>query len=124
MPNKRWYDQDPTLSMAISLLRNISSADQAKICNTVFQNLESQGVVREYPALKRRRPQWSFLQNRRETMDDASWYMLETLKGLSRESQLDAALTIIELTYRLDAGVGVYLEDADPRVCSLLEAAG
>lgn len=122
MPHKRWYDQDPTLSMAVSLLRNIASADQAKVCNVVFQNLESQGALAAYPPVPTRPSQWSFLYNRRETLDDASWYLLETLKPLAREIQLDAALTIIELTYRLDAGIGVYLEDADPHTCSLSAA--
>lgn len=32
MENKRWYDKEPTLSLAVSLIKNSNDTTSAKVC--------------------------------------------------------------------------------------------
>lgn len=45
MQNKRWYDQDATLSLAVSLIKNSDSSTQTKCAEFIKQKAQDFGIV-------------------------------------------------------------------------------
>ena len=45
MENKRWYDQEPTLSLAVSLIKNSSVDVQLKCAEFIVKQAQDFGVV-------------------------------------------------------------------------------
>lgn len=45
--HKRWYDIDPTVSLAVSLMRNSSEQAQAKCAEAIIEFAQQRGVTLE-----------------------------------------------------------------------------
>ena len=45
MENKRWYDQEPTLSLAVSLIKNAKEDTQLKCADFIKEKAQDYGVV-------------------------------------------------------------------------------
>lgn len=43
--HKRWYDIDPTVSLAVSLLRNAAEETQAKCADFIIEKAKDSGVM-------------------------------------------------------------------------------
>jgi hypothetical protein len=110
-PGKRWYDKDPALSMAISLLNNATSEQQRLTAEHILSLIEH--LIDEetgYQPLQTRQ----FLQvahlfpnPRRLHMESTANRMVEILKTLPTEVQLDMALNIINQIYMLEANLAL-----------------
>jgi hypothetical protein len=98
MQSSRWYDKDPTVSLAISLLRNSSEKNQIQAANFLLEQFSEHGISVESAKNK------SFLLfNRR-------WYDLnkelhesiETYRKLSPEIQKLLAVQLINYLCSLE----------------------
>ncbi len=111
--NKRWYDHDPTLSMAVSLLQNASKPDQFRTVKYIMGLLERDEILKQYrkeigdPL----RLSYIFPANRRRDMETSTWRLLEILKLLPETIQMEMALSIINYIYLLDAGMAMNTEE-------------
>ncbi len=104
MVKKRWYDSDPTISMAVSLLHNAAQTDQIKTTDYIFKLLEEQGAVEAYNLAKPLTVTYIFPFARREKLEQSTWRLLEILKNLPKDLQVEMALAMIQFIYRLESG--------------------
>lgn len=42
--NKRWYDIDPTVSLAVSFIRNLSGEEQVKVAGKILEKGRALGI--------------------------------------------------------------------------------
>lgn len=121
--NKRWYDLEPTLSMAISLLQNAPTEHRRQA--TVFIN---ERFREQYPdALKKAQAaeaygMFAFLQKRRSMEQDA-WHMVERLWYLPLEERTQLALEMIRFIYCLEYEEAKCADDITTTFAPKLEAA-
>lgn len=106
---KRWYDQDPTLSMAVSLLQNASPLHQEMTAKYLMKYLERHHVLDKHDMNKN---QLAFLFPfvRRSRLNLHAWHLLELVKRLPRTLQLEVALMMINHVYLLDGGMDPEME--------------
>lgn len=99
--NKRWYDQESTLSMAISLLQNASLQNRNQTVAYIYQQLQENYPL-VYPAMQETKHRvWDIVQ-RRKTMNDEAWGLVEMLRELSVEDRTHVALEMIRYIYCLE----------------------
>lgn len=103
MSKKRWYDNDPTLSMAVSLLQNAIPVYQEMTAKYILKYMEREGILKEY-SLTNQQIRFVFPFIKRNRMNQDAWEMMETLKRLPRQLQLDVSLQMINYIYMLDSG--------------------
>ena len=103
MTKQRWYDNDPTLSMAVSLLQNAIPVYQEMTAKYVLKYMEREGILKQYN-LTSQQIQFVFPFIKRHNMNNDAWEMMETLKRLPRQLQLDVSLQKITYIYMLDSG--------------------
>lgn len=103
MTKQRWYDNDPTLSMAVSLLQNAIPVYQEMTAKYVLKYMEREGILNQYN-LTNQQIRFVFPFTKRHNMNNDAWEMMETLKRLPRQLQLDVALQMINYIYMLDSG--------------------
>lgn len=111
---QRWYDNDPTLSMAISLLQNASKNHQEMTARHALHYLERENLVD--PSFLRTqdgRIKFIFPLKRRTRMDVQACRMLEIMKRLPPDVQQAMALQVINYIYLLDGGMEIPLPDMD-----------
>lgn len=103
---QRWYDKDPTLSMAVSLLRNATPVHQEMVTRYMSAWMETQGIS-DCAQLKTREShiQFIFPQFRRKSFELPSLQLIETMKHLSQEDQSLTAVQLINYIYILDSGL-------------------
>jgi hypothetical protein len=89
--------------MAVSLLQNASIEDRLQVVNHMRERLEeiNPDVVAE--ALYKREGFWSFVQ-KRQTMDDYSWRMVEALRFVPEKTSHVLATEMIYMIYCLENG--------------------
>ncbi len=95
----RWYDKDPTLSMAISILRNTDKKNQIKVAEYIIDKLKSTAISKP-----------NFPQNLLKVLN-RRWYdhneklstAMEYLRLSTLTVQQDIALEIIDLLCELDS---------------------
>lgn len=111
--NKRWYDHDPTISMAVSLLLNASKADQLRTVQYTLNLLERDEILRQYRSEigDPLRVSYLFPFNKRRNMEQGTRRLLEILKLLPQSIQLEMALSMINYIYLLDAGMALNNEE-------------
>ncbi len=103
--NHRWYDNDPTLSMAVSLLQNASRTHQELTARYIFHQLESENLLdSDILRTQEDRVRFMFPSRFRQKLDVQSRRLLEVLKLLPYEVQQRMALQMIQYIYVLDAG--------------------
>jgi hypothetical protein len=103
---QRWYDHDPTLSMAISLLQNASHTHQEMAARYMFQVMESHHVLDSAELrTKEDRVRFIFPSFRRGRFEMHARHLVELMKHLSAETQQDMAVQLINYIYILDCGM-------------------
>lgn len=110
---KRWYDQDPTLSMAVSLLQNAEPTHQEMTAKYLLKYLERHHVLDKHE-MSRNQLHFIFPFMRRSRLNPYAWQLLEVMKRLPRTLQLEVALMMINHVYLLDSGMDPDLELAEP----------
>lgn len=103
---RRWYESDPTLSMAISLLQNLLPAQQDWMLHDVMAYLSSEHLVLEtHESLEGPLPIDTLLFfNRHRRWQRELWRILSYIKELPDQSRTEVALYMIDRMYLLDQG--------------------
>lgn len=102
MLKKRWYDHDPTVSMAVSLLRNAPS-DHQNVTSDYIMGLLGKDPILE-PAAKESILNLSYLfpLGRRRHFTPPAIRLLETMKRLPHGLQLEMSFHMIHQLFVLD----------------------
>jgi hypothetical protein len=101
MFQKRWYDMNPTLSVAVSLLHNTLPEYRAHVTAHIQTCLQQQYPHAYARIRKNASSVWRFLPQR-QTMDPISWEMIENLRILEDKERQHLALEIIQFIYCLE----------------------
>ncbi len=91
---KRWYDKDPAVSLAVSLLRNASIENQYKYAEFIVSKAKDYGVVLESNALT---GAFNYILRRWYDNDEKLAEAFEYLQKASVEHQKAIALDLIHL---------------------------
>ena len=103
---QRWYDKDPTLSMAISLLHNASAAHQEMAARYMFKVMDTQNLLDiEELRTKEDRVRFMFPSFRRSQFEMHARQLVELMKHLPPEHQQEVAVQLINYIYILDCGM-------------------
>ncbi|HSA07447.1 MAG TPA: hypothetical protein P5556_09735 [Candidatus Gastranaerophilales bacterium] len=85
--SQRWYDKDPTLSLAVSFVRNVSVEQKKMVADRIIEQAKQMGVkINEIKVIFQRR--WF-------DEDEKLGTAMEYLKQASPENQKTLALDII-----------------------------
>lgn len=103
---KRWYDSDPTLSMAISLLQNAPRSHQEMTARYMFNLLRSRDLLDSAELrTKADRVRFIFPSFQRSRFEMHARHLVELMKHLPQGTQQDLAIQLINYMYMLDCGV-------------------
>ncbi len=91
---KRWYDIDPTVSLAVSLMRNANIMTQYKCADLIVQKSKDNGIDLSDNILT---DAFTYVLRRWYDTDQKIAEAFEYLKSLPAELQKDVALDIINL---------------------------
>lgn len=119
MFNKRWYDQNPTLSIAVSLLQNTSLENRMKTVSFMMSYFEDHYPEALVLAESAKSGWLSFIQ-RRQSMEQNAWQAVETMQFLSEEARRELSLAMIRMIYQLE---NEHVEEIDLVDFSMLEIA-
>ena len=92
--NKRWYDIDPTVSLAVSLMRNANIMAQYKCANLIIQKSKDNGIDLSDNILS---DAFNYVLRRWYDTDQKIAESFEYLKLLPEELQKEVALELIAL---------------------------
>ena len=92
--NKRWYDIDPTVSLAVSLMRNSNIITQYKCADLIVEKSKEYGVDLSANVLT---DAFTYVLRRWYDTDQKIAEAFEYLKSLPNDIQKDIALAIISL---------------------------
>lgn len=101
--NRRWYDKDPTLSMAVSLLQNAPRKHQEMTAKMVLAYMKEANLY-EAANVSQDKTLFFFPLLKRMQLDNSAWEMLEIMKRLPHGKQIEVALMIIHHIYLFDSG--------------------
>ena len=103
---QRWYDRDPTLSMAISLLQNASHPHQEMAAAYMLKVMDALNLL-SCAALstKEERIRFIFPTFRRSKFEVHARHLVELMKHLSPDAQEAMAVQLINYIYILDCGL-------------------
>ena len=91
---KRWYDVDPTVSLAVSLMRNANIMTQYKCADLIVKKSKDNGVDLADNILA---DAFSYVLRRWYDTDQKIAESFEYLKSLPEELQKEVALELINL---------------------------
>lgn len=91
---KRWYDNDPTVSLAISLMRNANIISQYKCADLIVQTSKENGLDMSENIIT---DAFSYVLRRWYDTDQKIAEAFEYLKSLPEELQKEVSLKIIQL---------------------------
>ena len=97
---KRWYDVDPTVSLAVSLMRNANIVTQYKCADLIVQKSKDNGIDLAENILK---DAFTYVLRRWYDTDQKIAESFEYLKSLPLEIQKEVALEIINLLQEEEA---------------------
>lgn len=102
----RWYDKDPTTSMAVSLLQNASRSHQEMAARYMFQLMESRQLLHNAELRTQQdRIRFIFPSFRRSRFEMHARHLVELLKHLNHEDQQEMSIQLINYIYILDCGL-------------------
>ncbi|MEZ4573640.1 MAG: hypothetical protein R2857_01700 [Vampirovibrionales bacterium] len=104
---QRWYDQNPTLAMAVSLLLNTSGWVQDEVTNSLYEQIARINPVALHQVLDDSQSMWF---NRRTSMGRRTWMVIESMRFLSEAECFGLARGIIEAVFRLESQTEHLLE--------------
>ena len=94
MNNKRWYDIDPTVSLAVSLMRNANIMSQYKCADLIVKKSKDYGIDLSDNILT---DAFNYVLRRWYDTDQKIAEAFEYLKSLPEDLQKETALDIINL---------------------------
>ena len=94
MNNKRWYDIDPTVSLAVSLMRNANIMSQYKCADLIVKKSKDYGIDLSDNILT---DAFNYVLRRWYDTDQKIAEAFEYLKSLPEDLQKETALEIINL---------------------------
>lgn len=97
---KRWYDVDPTVSLAVSLMRNANIMTQYKCADLIVKKSKDNGVDLADNILA---DAFSYVLRRWYDTDQKIAESFEYLKSLPEELQKEVALELINLLQEEEA---------------------
>lgn len=97
---KRWYDSDPTVSLAVSLMRNANIASQYKCADLIVQKSKDNGIDLSENILT---DAFTYVLRRWYDTDQKIAESFEYLKLLPLDIQKEVALDIINLLQEEEA---------------------
>ena len=97
---KRWYDVDPTVSLAVSLMRNANIMTQYKCADLIVKKSKDNGVNLADNILA---DAFSYVLRRWYDTDQKIAESFEYLKSLPEELQKEVALDLINLLQEEEA---------------------
>ncbi len=106
----RWYDNDPTMAMAISLLQNTTPVHQEMAARYVLKWMEHEGILNAYE-MSPNHMFFMFPLVRRNALNVHARQLLEVLKRLPRNTQIEVSLHMINYIYMLDSGAPLTPEE-------------
>ena len=92
--NKRWYDIDPTVSLAVSLMRNANIMAQYKCANLIIKKSKDNGIDLSENILT---DAFNYVLRRWYDTDQKIAEAFEYLKMLPEELQKEVSLELISL---------------------------
>ena len=95
--NKRWYDIDPTVSLAISLMRNAKILSQYKCADLIVKKSKDYGIDLSENIIT---DAFNYVLRRWYDTDQKIAEAFEYLKLLPDDIQKETALELIELLQR------------------------
>ncbi|MFA6989865.1 MAG: hypothetical protein WC197_07330 [Candidatus Gastranaerophilaceae bacterium] len=95
---KRWYDADPTISLAVSIIRNASENDQEALANFIIETAREHGIT----VIKETDSFLSFIKNRWYDSNDKLHEALECLKLAPKDLQINMAIDAISYLCTID----------------------
>lgn len=98
--NKRWYDIDPTVSLAVSLVRNANIVSQYKCADLIIQKSKDNGIDLSENILT---DAFNYVLRRWYDTDQKIAEAFEYLKLMPSELQKETALDIINLLQEEEA---------------------
>lgn len=101
MMQKRWYDVDPTVSLAVSLMRNANILTQYKCADLIVKTSKEHGIDLSENILT---DAFTYVLRRWYDSDQKIAEAFEYLKSLPAELQKEVALNIINLLQLEEAG--------------------
>ncbi len=103
---QRWYDSDPTLSMAISLLQNASHMHQEMAANYMFKLMEAKELL-DVAGLRTRSDRINFIfpSFRRNSFEKHARHLVEVMKHLPAYARQEMAVHLINYIYILDSAM-------------------
>ncbi len=110
----RWYDNDPTLSMAVSLLQNASRIHQEMTAHYIRRHMERESILEKERLGPPGQLLFLFPFLRRNRLEKDAWELLEMMKRLPKDIQLELALMMINYIYMLDAGTQPPAQEEQP----------
>jgi hypothetical protein len=106
---QRWYDKDPTLSMAFSLLHNASQEHQEMAAHYMFKIMEGMEILNaEALRTQEGRIRFMFPGFRRSQFEIHARHLVETIKHLPPDYQQMMAIQLIDYIYLLDCGLSEF----------------
>ena len=99
--NKRWYDIDPTVSLAVSLMRNANVMTQYKCADFIISKSKENGIDVSDNILT---DAFNYVLRRWYDTDQKIAESFEYLKSLPEAMQKEVALELIALLQREDVG--------------------
>lgn len=97
--NKRWYDVDPTVSLAVSLMRNANIMTQYKCADYIVKKSKENGIDLSENILT---DAFNYVLRRWYDTDQKIAESFEYLKLLPENLQKETALELIELLQKED----------------------
>jgi len=91
---KRWYDIDPTVSLAVSLIKNANEATQLKCADYIISRAKSLGIKNKENALNEA---FNYILRRWYDKDKKIQESFEYLKSAPMDIQKEIALEIIDV---------------------------
>ncbi len=109
--NHRWYDHDPTLSMALSLLHNASKVHQDLTAQYMMSLIHHKRLLKGEAPTGTAEIRFFFLPVRRNGFESRAKELVEILKRLEPEGQQAIAVALIDYMYILDCGMHTHEDE-------------
>ena len=97
--NKRWYDVDPTVSLAVSLMRNANIMAQYKCANLIISKSKENGIDLSENILT---DAFNYVLRRWYDTDQKIAESFEYLKLMPEDLQKETAFELINLLQEVD----------------------
>ncbi len=92
MKNKRWYDLDPTIQLAVNLLENTSKTLQLKLADYIIEEAKNRGARLNI----NNKENFNYVWKRWQDKDEKLFEAMEYFKIIDFDTKKQLSLEIIE----------------------------